>query len=90
MQPSMSSEEFPRSMPPFEIPIVDGENRLIGKLSAFNDLTAANPALVEMLTMWRNKHRQFFLTQFVEVDYVVDELQQFEHAAPRREAKAVK
>jgi len=53
-----------RSMHRLEIPIVNGENEHVGKLSAFTDATVADPKLIEMLTLWRNRHRQFFLTQF--------------------------
>ena len=64
METSVSTGMHRSSMHRLEIPIFNGENQRVGKLIAFSDETVADAALVEMLTSWRNRHRQFFLTQF--------------------------
>jgi hypothetical protein len=61
---SVNLGAHPGIIPQLDIPIVNGENERVGKLIAFSNATVADAALVEMLASWRNRHRQFFLTQF--------------------------
>jgi hypothetical protein len=64
MECSDNMEKNRDTMPGLDIPIVTAENVRVGKLSAFTDATLADSTLIEMLTSWRNRYRQFFLTQF--------------------------
>lgn len=47
-----------------EFAILNGDGATIGRLQQITAMEAADPTVVEDLTVWRNRNRRFFLTQF--------------------------
>jgi hypothetical protein len=61
---SANPGEQGRALPLLDIPIITTECVRVGRLTPFTNATLSDHALVEELTLWRNKNSQFFLTQF--------------------------
>lgn len=48
------------------IPISGPANERLGRMESFSSPLLSSPSLIEMITSWRQRYRQFFFTQFEE------------------------
>jgi RimJ/RimL family protein N-acetyltransferase len=51
--------------PVFQLPILDGNNLVIGSLRCIDTYTLHDIQTINLLTKWRNQNMKYFLTQFL-------------------------